>query len=120
MKSIGQALAVLFVACLTLVTALVTLATALIDLGAALCARGASRLKGGERPSSKKVVGREVVVSTTSSNTHGAERLHTALRGMGYAAPLVRGFVEKVGVRAESEPLPKLVVEGLRYLSAQN
>jgi hypothetical protein len=46
----------------------------------------------------------------------GAQRLTTALLGLGFKAPAVRAFVASVGPRVERDRIEDLIKEGLRAL----
>lgn len=60
---------------------------------------------------------RLVAPSADVGPSPAAQRLTTALTGLGFRTPNVRHFVASLGLRVEREPIQELIKEGLRSLS---
>jgi len=121
----------LYVALVTLITTIVALVSAVLRLAAALVARLAARVerqmpavtpqapqKAAAAPAKHlRLVPAAPAESPATGAPSAADRLTTALTGMGFKAPDVRRFVTSLGGRVDKEPLEALIVAGLAALS---
>jgi Holliday junction resolvasome RuvABC DNA-binding subunit len=104
----------LIVAILGLVSSIVELAIRVIQLAILVVDRLARSLE------SRRPEERRIVVETPASQApvnDAAERLTSALTGMGFRAGQVRAFAATVRVRLDKEPIERLVKEGIVSLS---
>jgi hypothetical protein len=125
--TIRKAFAKLLSALLVLAAALVALTAGLTRLVAALTTWLAVAVEAhvakarASRPVATAAPRRPLTLVPRPASTSGAptqaERLTTALTGLGFATPDVRRFVGSLGPRVEREGLEGLIKDGLRALS---
>jgi hypothetical protein len=104
----------LFVALVTFFATLVELAVRIVQLGVVLVER-ASRCVAAPVPTAASPVACPKPPVAKTDDT--AERLTSALTGLGFRAGAVRAFTATVRSRLEKEPLEGLVREGIATLS---
>lgn len=118
----------LYVALVALVTALVALAGALVRLAVAGVSWGATRVEAGGRPVALqkpaaaparhlRLVPPAPAAAPVAGAPGTAERLTTALTGLGFKAPEVRAFVTSLGAQVEQKPMTYLIKAGLAALT---
>lgn len=122
--SARHATVALYVAVISLLTCAIALVTAIVRLAVTLVSSAASyvpRRAVQVAPPAKQAATtalRLVPNNTPAPVGAQAERLTTALTGMGFAVPAVRRFVSGLGVRVESDDIALLIKDGLRALAA--
>ena len=118
----------LYVALVSLVTALVLLVAALVRLYVAGVSWIATRVEACSRPivpqkpatapaRHLRLLPAAPATLPVTGSSEGAERLTTALTGLGFKSPQVRAFVTSLGGRVEHEPIADLIRAGLVALS---